>query len=147
MTDHAVTVLRKRREELAEQTREAEKRVTRLSSALANLDAAIAILTPEHPDYVSPQKRYKRTAYFERGELSRLVREALRDAGKPLAAGEIAATIIAAKSYPDAAHGAVRNMILTRLGVLVKRGEIAKTGATRDARWFLAAPVNSNSQV
>ncbi|HEX3664373.1 MAG TPA: hypothetical protein VHU23_03970 [Rhizomicrobium sp.] len=138
MTDHAVTALRKRREEIAEQTREAEKQVTRLRSALANLDAAIAILTPEHPDYVSPQRRYKRTAYFKRGELSRLVRDALREAGKPLAAGEIAAGIIAAKSFPESAHEGVRNMVLSRLTSLTARGEMVKTGKTRDARWVAA---------
>jgi len=138
MTDHAIAALRKRREEIAEQTREAEKRVTRLRGALANLDAAIAILTPDHADYVAPQRRYRRTPYFKRGELSRLVRDALREAGKPLAAGEIAAGIIADKQLPDAVHGGVRDMILVRLGVLAKRGEIAKTGNTRDARWAAA---------
>ena len=64
-----------------------------------------------------------------------IAREAMRDAGKPLAAGEIAACIIAAKRFPDAAHLAVTKMIVVRLGVLAGRGEIAKTGKTRDARW------------
>jgi SRSO17 transposase len=146
MSDHAVAALRKRREEISGQVHDAEKRVTKLRAALANLDAAIAILTPEHADYVAPRRHYSRTAYFKRGELSRLVREAMRDAGKPLAAGEIAAGIIAAKRFPDAAHLAVTKMIVGRLGVLAKRGEIAKTGKTRDARWVLmscAAPPDS----
>lgn len=135
MSDHAISALRKRRVEIAGQVHDAEKRVTKLRSALANLDAAIAILTPEHPDYVAPRRGYKRTAYFRRGELSRLVRDALREAGKPLAAGEIAAGIIAAKHFPDTAHLAVTKMIVARLNVLAGRGEIAKTGKTRDARW------------
>jgi hypothetical protein len=139
MSDHAVSALRKRREEITGQVHDAEKRCTTLRKALANLDAAIAILTPEHPDYVAPRRHYARTAYFKRGELSRLVREAMRDAGKPLAAGEIAAGIIAAKHFPDAAHLAVTKMVVARLSVLAKRGEIAKTGMTRDARWSVAA--------
>jgi prefoldin subunit 5 len=47
MSDHAIAALRKRREEIRGQVHDAEKRVTKLRSALANLDAAIAILTPE----------------------------------------------------------------------------------------------------
>ncbi|HEX4158724.1 MAG TPA: hypothetical protein VHY79_09625 [Rhizomicrobium sp.] len=138
MTDHAVTALRKRREEIVGQVHDAEKRVTKLRSALANLDAAIAILTPEHPDFVAPRRAYRRGVYFTRGELSRLVREALRDAGKPLAAGEIAAAVIAAKGFPDAAHLAVTKMVIARLGVFAKAGGIAKTGKTRDSRWTVS---------
>jgi hypothetical protein len=73
--------------------------------------------------------------YFKRGELSRLVREARRDAGKPHAAGEIAAGIIAAKHFPDAADMPVAKMTLSRLNVSAKAGEVAKTGKTRDSRW------------
>lgn len=143
MSDHAIAALRAKREQIAAQVHDAEKRVTTLRRALANLDAAIAILTPEHPDYVAPRRHYRRESYFRRGELSRLVREALRDAGKPLAAGEIAAGIIAAKHFPDTAHLAVTKMIVARLNVLAKRGEIAKTGRTRDARWALCAATSS----
>ncbi|MGH6877814.1 MAG: hypothetical protein ACREHV_10625 [Rhizomicrobium sp.] len=135
MTERPIAALRKRREELTGQVHDAEKRVTKLRATLANLDAAIAILTPDHPDDVAPARHYRRQGYFRRGELSRLVREAVRDAGRPLAAGEIAAGVIAAKRFPDAAHPAVTKMIVTRLGGLAKRGEIAKTGKTRDARW------------
>ena len=68
-----------------------------LRTALANLDADIAILSPEHPDYVAARRCYGRGSYFKRDHLSRLVREALRDASNPLAAGEIVAAIIAPK--------------------------------------------------
>ena len=78
MTDHAIAGLRKRREEITGQVHDAETRVTKLRAALANLDAAIAILSPEHPDFIAPRRHYHRTAYFKRDELSRLVREALR---------------------------------------------------------------------
>ena len=48
-SDHAIVALRKRREEIRGQVHDAEKRVTKLRAALANLDAAIAILTPRTP--------------------------------------------------------------------------------------------------
>jgi hypothetical protein len=87
---------------------------------------------------VAPHRSYRRGAYFKRGELSRLVREVLRDASKPLAAGEIAAGIIAAKQFPEAVHGYVAKMVLCRLRALGKEGAVAKIGTTRDSRWAIA---------
>jgi SRSO17 transposase len=147
MSDLAVIALRKRREEIAGQVHDAEKRVTKLRTALANLDAAIAILTPDHADYVAPRRHYSRQAYFKRDELSRLVREALRDAGKPLAAGEIAASVIATKRFPDSAHLSITKMIVARLGVLAGRGDIAKTGKTRNARWAISEGFSEVSNI
>jgi hypothetical protein len=146
MTDHAISALRKHREEIREQTKRAEAQVTKLRRTLANLDAAIAILTPEHPGYVAPHWPCRRGVYFKRRELSRLVREALRDAGRPLAAGEIAAGIIAARHFPDAAHMPVAKMILSRLRVLERAGEIAKTGTTRDSRRAISDNFNEVSE-
>jgi hypothetical protein len=70
---------------------------------------------------VAPCRRYSRGAYFKRDEVARLVREALGDARKPLEAGEIAAAIIAAKGFPDAAHLPVTKMIVARLGAMTAR--------------------------
>ena len=66
-------------------------------------------------------------------------KHALRDAGRALSAAEIAAAIIAARRFPDAAHLAVTKMIIARLGAFAKRSEIVKTGVSRDARWVLSA--------
>ena len=101
--------------------------------------AVIDILTPDHPDHIAPRRHCRRGLYFANGELSRLVRERLRDAAKPLSAGEIAASIIAAKGFPEANHAAVTKMIVARLGALTKRGELTKTGTTRNARWAVSA--------
>jgi len=138
MSEHVLTVLRSKRTEIAGQVHDTEKKLAKLRAALANLDAAMNILTPEHPDYVPARGR--KTRYFAMNELSRLIRETLRDAAKPLSAGEIAATIGAAKGYPPASLPAITKMILARLNVLTIRGEITKTGRTRDARWAIITP-------
>ena len=91
---------------------------------------------------MAPRRRYSRGAYFKRDELARLVREALQDARNPLAACEIAAAIIAVKGFPDAAHLPVTKMIVARLGAMTRRGEIAKDGMTRNARWPVASERN-----
>lgn len=137
MSEQILTVLRAKRSEISSQVTEIEKKLARLRAALANLDAAMNILTPDHPDHI-PDKRRLRTNYFALGELSRLIRETLRDASKPLSAGEIAASVIGAKGFPLSSHLTVTKMVIGRLGALTKRGELTKTGRTRDARWAVA---------
>jgi hypothetical protein len=138
MTTPVLVALRTKRAEIAQQVHDTERKLAKLRAALANLDAAMNILTPEHPDHIAPRRHPRRGLYFADGELSRLVRERLRDAAKPLSAGEIAAGIIAAKSFPEANHVAVTKMIVARLGALTKRGELVKTGVTRNARWVVS---------
>jgi hypothetical protein len=47
------------------------KWLTKLQDALANLDAAVAILIPEHPEHIPSRKKY-RTGNYRRNELPRL---------------------------------------------------------------------------
>jgi hypothetical protein len=133
MAEHVLTVLRAKRDAISEQVHDTEKKLAKLRAGLANLDAAIGILSPDHPDYIAPRKPKKR--YFGHNELARLVREALRDATRPLSAGEIAAAIMAAKGYPEMHYLPIAKMVVQRLGVFAREGAVAKTGKTRDARW------------
>jgi hypothetical protein len=114
---------------------DAEKRLTKLRCALANLDAAMAILSPDHPDHVPD--RGGRSHYFHRNELPRLVRAALREADRPLSASEIAASCITVKGLPASALGATVASVATVLNVGARRGEFVKTGNTRGARWAI----------
>jgi|SRR5579871_1379309 len=136
MPEHVLTVLRDKRDAISEQVHDTEKKLAKLRAALANLDAAIGILSPDHPDYIAPRKPKKR--YFGHNELARLVRDALRTANRPLSAGEIAASIMAAKGFPEAHYTAVTKMVVSRLGAFARSGAVAKTGKTRDARWTVA---------
>jgi len=93
MTDHAIAGLRKRREEITGQVHDAETRVTKLRAALANLDAAIAILSARASGLSRPTKSTTGAASISNVTSWPVSSaEALRDASKPLAAGEIAAT-------------------------------------------------------
>jgi hypothetical protein len=136
MAEHVLTVLRAKRDAISEQVHDTEKKLAKLRAGLANLDAAIGILSPDHPDYIAPRKPKKR--YFGHNELARLVREALRDASKALSAGEIAAAIMVAKGFPEAHYLPIAKMVVQRLGVFARDGVVVKTGSTRDARWTAA---------
>ena len=127
-------VLRDKRADIAAQVHEAEKKLTKLRAALANLDAATAILSPEHPDHIPSRKKYL-TGYFSRAELPRLVRDTLRQSAKPLTSGEIAAACIAAKALPPSAHAATVTSVCTVLNIGARRGEFARHGKTRGAKW------------
>jgi len=133
MAEHVLTVLRAKRDAISEQVHDTEKNLAKLRAGLANLDAAIGILSPDHPDYIAPRKPKKR--YFGHNELARLVRETLQDANRPLSAGEIAAGIRAAKGFPEAHYLAISKMVVSRLGAFAREGAVVKTGKTRDARW------------
>jgi hypothetical protein len=71
-----------------------------------------------------------------------MVREALRDATKPISAGEIAAAFVTAKGLPRSAHQAVAGRVAMFLGKLGAKGEAIRTGKTRNARWAVASERN-----
>src|ERR1017187_9818333 len=96
MSEHVLTVLRAKRNDVSEQVKVAEKKLTTLRAALANLDAAMAILTPDHPEHIPNRKKY-RTGYFGRNELPRLVRGALREASAPMSTAVVAGVCMKAK--------------------------------------------------
>jgi len=135
MAENVLVVLRAKRDAISGQVHDTEKKLAKLRGGLANLDAAIGILSPDHPDFIAPAKPRKR--YFGHTELARLVREALRDASKPLSAGEVAASIMAAKGFPETHYAAITKMVLARLNRFASEGGITKIGKTRDARWQL----------
>jgi hypothetical protein len=130
---HVLTILKAKRTEIAAQVSATEAKLTKLRVALANLDAAMDILTPDHPDYIA--KTRKRTRYFERNEFTRLVRDALRKTAEPLTAGQVATYAMAAKGLPSSAHAVVTDMAKYALGALVRDGSAVKTGKARNARW------------
>jgi hypothetical protein len=130
---HVMSALRAKRAEVAELVHDTEKKLAHLRSSLANLDAAMNILTPDHPDHIAPRRR--KTRYFATNELPRLTMDALRKATGPLSAGEIAAHAIAAKGLPGTAQASVTAHVLAILGKLKARGSVQKSGTTRNALW------------
>jgi hypothetical protein len=134
MSEHVLTVLRAKRNDVSEQVKAAEKKLTILRAALANLDAAMAILTPDHPEHIPNRKKY-RTGYFGRNELPRLVRDALRGASAPMTTSGVAAACIKAKSLPASAYEQAQVSVLGVLRGLARRGDVARSGTTRDSKW------------
>jgi hypothetical protein len=132
---HVMSALRAKRLEIAAHVHDTEKKLAKLRASLANLDAAMNLLTPGHPDAVPPRRGYRRTKYFARNELPRLILTALRNATGPITAGEIATITIRDRGLPSSAKETVTEMVLGTLRGLVRRGTAVKTGNSRNAKW------------
>jgi hypothetical protein len=140
---HVISALRLKRAEIAGQIHDLEKKIARSRVALANLDATICLFSPGvNPDEIQPKRVYRRTRYFANNELYRLIMDNLRLASGPIATSEIATEGMRAKGAADddkAFKALVTERVVSILGKLAKRGEVVKTGTSRNAKW--AAPV------
>jgi hypothetical protein len=128
-------LLREKRAKIAACIARLEPQLARSQRAdLTHIDGVLRLFEPDRdPEAIKPKKTYaRRTRYFARNELSRLILGALRNAaGELLSADEIAGQALAAKGY-DAAdvimRGAVREQALTMLRACRKRGRSNRLG-------------------
>src|SRR5664279_3543493 len=136
---HVISALRTKRAEISGYIHDLEKRIARQRANLASLDATIRLFAPgTNPDAIPAKRPYRRTRYFARNELSRLVMDALRLATGPLAATDIATAIMGVKgaALDDAAFKAiVAERVLNVLRGLAKRSEVVRIGTSRNAQW------------
>ena len=146
MSEHVIPVLRSKRAEISGRILDLEKRIARFRADLANIDAAIRILSPSsEPGAIPPKRAYKRTKYFARNELARMALDLMRKAQEPLSGREIAVAIMKAKGLAmgdDRLCATVTDMLLVALRSLEKRHAIVKTGVSRNARWAIPPPEN-----
>jgi hypothetical protein len=99
---HVISALRLKRAEISGYIHDLEKRIARQRGNLANLDATIRLFSPgTNPDAIPAKRPYRRTRYFARNELSRLVMDALRLATGPLAATDIATATMRVKGAAE----------------------------------------------
>jgi hypothetical protein len=139
---HVISALKLKRAEISGHIQDLERRAERYRASLANIDATILLFAPgSNPDAIPPKKPYRRSRYFRQHELPRLVLDALRLASAPLATVEIVAAVMRVKRLPQndpALRENVAERVLNVLRPLCKRGEVVKTGVSRDARWAIA---------
>jgi hypothetical protein len=141
---HVVSALREKRGKVAGCIARLERQLDQHRADLSHIDGVLRLFEPDRdPEAIKPKRTYaRRTRYFARNELSRLVLEALRDADtRRMSTDEIASQALAAKGFEAAdaiMRGAVRNQALTILRAYRKRGVIAQSGLGRGLRWKLA---------
>jgi hypothetical protein len=138
---HVISALREKRAIVSGLIEKLERKLEQHRADLTHIDGVLRLFQPDRdPGEIKPKRSYRRTRYFAKGELSRLVLEALRDAGRPLSADDIAGQVITAKGF-DAAdstlRAAIRDQALTALRAFRKRGAGEQIGLGRGARWKL----------
>jgi hypothetical protein len=141
---HVVSALRAKRAEVAGLIDSLERLLSQHRADLMHLDGVLRLYQPERdPEEIRPRRLMRRNRYFERGELSRLCREAFRDAKGPLAVADIINQVIAAKGF-DAGdrvlRAAIGDLVKATLGPMRRRGAIERIGQGRGVRWRLAEP-------
>ena len=141
MTTYTLKELFDKRAEIAGQIIQAEKQVRQLRADLAHVEATIRILRPgtELPKIV-PRRVEFRPRYFKRGQLTRLIRDYLRDhAGESVAVADIMPVAIGDRTLNSAEHRKVEVVVYQALTKLAKRGTVRQTGqGAKIARWRLA---------
>jgi len=138
----AVNALRNKRADIAGQIEMHSREIDRLRSELVHLDATLRLFDPfSVPEDILPRQRWpRRTDYFAKGELTRLVYEAIRDNGTTCA-GELAAAAMKIRDIPETDSQVRRdfvNRFLNTLHDLLRRGTVEKIGSGRGVRWKLA---------
>jgi hypothetical protein len=138
---HVISALRAKRAEVAGLIDSLERLLAQHRADLMHLDGVLRLYQPDRdPEAIRPRQVRGRNRYFGRGELSRLCREAFRDAAGPLSVAELVAAVIAAKGF-DAGDRVLRDriddLVKAALGPMRRSGSVEKIGQGRGVRWRL----------
>jgi hypothetical protein len=129
---YALSALMRKRGSLASEIIQAQRKLRHLKEAIGNVDATLRLLDPSISTDDIPNKRpTKRVKLFRHGELNRLVRDALRDAGKPVSCQEIVSRLMKAGGYGEESRPAIRSRVRGNLAYLERNGEVRKSGEQR----------------
>jgi hypothetical protein len=116
--------------------------VRQLRADLAHVEATIRILRPgtELPKIV-PRRVEFRPRYFKRGQLTRLIRDHLREhAGEAVGVADIMPAAVGDRTLNSAEYRRVEIVVYEALKKLAKRGIVLQSGqGAKMARWRLSA--------
>lgn len=135
---YALAALKKQRAEMAGEIACLTSKITWLKSQLGHVDATLRILDPTLDPKGLPVARVrKRIKLFRQGELSRLVVDALRRAGKPIGTHQIVTALLAAGGYGESVRPSLTPRVRGNLAYLELHGKVNKCGTARSATWNL----------
>lgn len=142
MTDPVIAGLIAKRAELAGIIDQLQRQRDQHRADLTHIDGVLRILAPDfEPETIRPKRRYRRSRYFARYELSRLCLNALREAAaEPLRTEAITEQVIATKGFEagDAVlRAAIHDQVEAVLKHMCRDGKVEKIGRGRAIRWKL----------
>ena len=135
-----ISGLREKRSAVAGEIVELRAKLDRLQADLFHIDAVLRLYDVEPSEIPTKGRVPVRSAYFGRNELTRRIRDMLREKGS-ITAVEVAAQAMRDKGLDPEADKKLRvnfsQRILTSLHDLRKAGEVVKIGDGRGVRWRL----------
>ncbi len=136
---YALAAMKQQRASLAGEIASLKKRLAWAEEQIIHVDAALQLLDPQlFPHLIPARKQYKRLKLFRQGELSQLVRDALRRAGKPVGTHAVVTAILAAGGHGESARPALAGRVRGNLAYLERSGKVSKLGAGMKTCWLLA---------
>jgi hypothetical protein len=139
---HVVSALVNKRAEIAGMIARAEQQLGQFRADLVHLDATLRLFAPEREPKTIPAKRIRQSdRWFEQGELSRRVLDALRRAGEPIRAPDLVRAVMIDKGLAPADRASfarVQWKVRDTLNRLNKRGLLASDGAGHGVLWRIA---------
>jgi hypothetical protein len=136
---YAITSLKHRRATMAGEIEQFKEGIRYREEQLSHLDAVLRELDPSYRAETIAPKKLRRVHLFGKGELNRLILDALRRGGEQaMKPGQIAETIIEVQGYGEEAKPALIRRVRANLGYLQRqRGLVDKIGHRWTARWKL----------
>jgi len=137
-----VSALVKKRAEIAGMITRTEQQLGQFRADLVHLDATIRLFAPEIEPKTIPAKRIRQSdLWFEQGELSRRVLDALRRAGEPIRAPDLVRAVMIDNGLDPADRPSfvrVQWKVRDTLNRLNKRGLLASDGAGHGVLWRIS---------
>jgi len=135
---YALAALKDRRATLSGQIADLKRRLQTAQAQLDHIDACLTIFEYEGDPAAIPNKRPKRRVkLFAQGELSRLILDALRRAGKPLGTHAIVTALLTAGGHGESARAALTPRVRGNLAYHEGRGTVTKAGRGQAVVWAL----------
>jgi hypothetical protein len=146
---HVVAGLIAKRRELAGVIADLERQLAQHRADLTHIDGVLRVLAANLDlESIKPKRIYRRSLYFARNELSRLVLASLRIAMKPLSVDDLTHQAMITKGF-NPTDAILRAAIRDQVGAIVKRlrrQNIAESiGQRRATRWKLGDPQSSST--
>lgn len=139
---YAILALRRKRAYLAGEIAQAERQLADKYRALKNLDATIQLFQPTtNPELIPAIRPHRRGLFFRQGEQMGLCRDALREAGGPMSARQVAEYAMRAKGLPvgnSPILASIAVQVRVALGRLEAKEVVVKIISAPDAWWALA---------
>jgi hypothetical protein len=135
---HAVAALKLKQAALLGEIELLQKQLYWREQQLEHVTGTLQVFGHRSDQEAQPIRAYRRIPLFKQGELCRLVRDTLREAGKPLSSAEIVKAITAKLGHDDDAIPAFRHRVNSSLTYLMNaRHEVRKDGNRVNVKWRL----------